>query len=193
MVTIRKQIYQALISGLQFVLDPSTDWEWNDGSFVTSPNAAPKDASDTIAIKIERYNDPLTATPDMTWASPKDDGSDGGFTVRTVESTVLLEANGPKAQTWLDTFLMALAEPETIDHFRDLGFAVVDNGEGAIDVSAIVGARDQIRSEARVLVGCRAIRERVILGVDTMQIGVTLSDEEHADISTTIDADVAVE
>lgn len=179
--TIRAQLLEAVKASILHALADTDDVTWGleESAIVSEPDWQPMADGSMLSMRILSFNRQLSATPDTTNAE---------MSVQLVESVVRILAIGPQAWGWLDTYLQSLYDHDMIEFTHELGFTIEPGDEGIQDVSSGIGPREQLRGSATVLVSCRSVRDRVIVGVSTIAVAYDLNDDDLSG-----DFDVAVE
>lgn len=162
-------MYEAVRDVLAEVLaDPS--WDFSTRNVMASPTEVPQ-PEDLISLRLVTYNERRDSHP---YHFGGQDDPPTQWDMSIASSVMMVDAHGAKALAWLDTFLAALDDDAVIQAFADAGFSVVQSAP-LIDVSSIVGAREQLHTSCRIELGCRVIRKRVTTYADTISLTTTLA------------------
>lgn len=155
--SVRIQIFEALRDVLTDVVLSDASWGFSDRNVVSEPSEVPQ-VENLLSIRIITYNARIDTRPHHFGGS---DDPPTQYFLTHAESNVRIQCHGALAWTWLDTFLASLDDDRVLKAFRDKGFAVESDMAGISDITAMMGASDQLRGTSNVVVSCRLVRERV--------------------------------
>jgi hypothetical protein len=181
--SIRKQLEEAMVTGLVTIL-ADQGWRFDEDNIGAEPSELPLPDKNFIGFRILNFNQHMSSTPDSLYPDAM---------IQDVMSTVRFQSYGPTAYVWLDYVLMTLCDEDVIDMFADLGFSVVGDMAGLQDISQYFGGETQLRGTTQIFVSCRAVRDRVITFVDTIEVDLAVKDPNgvYPDLTSNLTADVS--
>lgn len=175
--SVRIQIFEAIRDVMTGLVLSDASWSFTDRNVVSEPSEVPQ-VENFLSIRLITYNTRLDIKPHHFGGSDGDPSDASNpptqYFLTHAESVVRIQCHGAVAWAWLDTFLASLDDDRVLASFRAKGFAVQSDMSGIGDISGIVGAREQTRGVANVLVGCRLIRQRVTDFASTISVDSNL-------------------
>lgn len=168
--SVRIQIFEALRDVLTDVVLSDASWGFSDRNVVSEPSEVPQ-VENLLSIRIITYNARVDTQPHHFGGSGDPPTQ---YFLTHAESNVRIQCHGALAWTWLDTFLASLDDDRVLKAFRDKGFAVESDMAGISDITAMIGASDQLRGTSNVVVSCRLVRERVTAFAETISLDSSL-------------------
>lgn len=178
--SIRAQMLEAVKGSILNALADTDDVTWglDASAIVAEPDWQPMSDGSMLSMRILTFHRHLSATPDTT--NPE-------LSVQVAESVIRIMAIGPQAWGWLDTYLQSVYDWQNIQYAEALGFTIETDGDGIADISTSVGPREQLRGIANLLVSCRSVRDRVIVGASNLAVSYDLNDDLSGDFNVALE------